>query len=191
MNEHVRAKCAKARALTGFIRRETRELADPLVARSLYTSLVVPHLEYASIVWAPHYTTFITLVEKVQERALRFFASLLPSPPSPLSYYELCLLFKLRPLHERRAVALGLFAFDLMSGRIDSSQLLSRLNFNCPTRVSRHHTLFVPFRFSANYAFYGPINEIMTTLNRFANIFDFGMERNMLRRRIQNALSND
>ena len=44
---------------------------DQKIFLKLYKQLVRPHLEYAAIMWNPHFKRDIHLIERVQKRATR------------------------------------------------------------------------------------------------------------------------
>jgi hypothetical protein len=71
-SEHVDVMVGKAFAMLGFIRRLSFELRDPYTLTSLYTSLVLPKLEYASCVWNIFYEIHVDKVERVQRRFIRY-----------------------------------------------------------------------------------------------------------------------
>lgn len=47
---------ARANKLLGFVKRSTRHKQSTIVRRSVYLTIVRPHLGYATQVWAPHIT---------------------------------------------------------------------------------------------------------------------------------------
>jgi hypothetical protein len=53
-SEHVDVTVSKARQMLGFIMRDDRDFWDPYALQSLYVSLVMSKLEYASCVWMPY-----------------------------------------------------------------------------------------------------------------------------------------
>jgi hypothetical protein len=70
-NIHINNVCARATRTLNFIRRNIYRC--PPDSKSLaYTSLVRPHLEYASGAWDPHTAKNINSLEMVQRRAARF-----------------------------------------------------------------------------------------------------------------------
>ena len=69
-SKHIETQVAKANKILGLIRRSFQHL-DIETMRSLYTSLVRPHLEYANVVWSPRLLKDIKLIESVQRRATK------------------------------------------------------------------------------------------------------------------------
>ena len=65
----------KANKILGLIRR-SYEYLDAISLKSLYTSLVRPHLEYGHTVWPLNYKTDLILVENVQHRATKLVPAL-------------------------------------------------------------------------------------------------------------------
>ena len=66
-NDHLTLTVNKARSTIGFIKRWTKEFADPFVRKQLYISLLRPILEYGSIVWDSHYNIYSEHIETVQK----------------------------------------------------------------------------------------------------------------------------
>lgn len=68
--EHISKQVNKANSMLGVIKRSFEDLS-PNVLRTLYTTFVRPHLEYAQSVWQPKLRRCIDLIEGVQRRATR------------------------------------------------------------------------------------------------------------------------
>ena len=66
--DHMHQKINKAYSMLGLIKRNFIHMSSSTFLL-LYTSLVRPHLDYASSVWCPHKTGDIENVEKVQQEA--------------------------------------------------------------------------------------------------------------------------
>ena len=69
-------QAARANKLLGYIRRNTRHLKSTVVRKSVYLTLVRPHLAYASQVWAPQSIDLISRVERIQRRATKYILNL-------------------------------------------------------------------------------------------------------------------
>ena len=68
-NQHVDS--AKANRILSLISRNLSGLQDQATLKTLYCSLVRPHLEYYSVVWSPHTQRNINMLERVQRRATK------------------------------------------------------------------------------------------------------------------------
>ena len=75
LRDHAEIAAAKANKTLGLIRR-SYEYLDAVSLKSLYTSLLRPHLEYGHIVWPLNYKMDLTLVENVQHRATKLVPAL-------------------------------------------------------------------------------------------------------------------
>jgi hypothetical protein len=139
--------------MLGFIRRLSFEFTDPYTLRSLYTCLVRPKLEYASCVWSPFYDVRVDKVERVQRMFIRYglrglsWTDIYDLPP-----YELV---------KSCSIACIMFILDILSGRMNSPNLLSALDLNTPQyqtqgseflRIGFHHT---------NYGFHETMSAAM------------------------------
>ena len=65
----------KANKVLGVINRTFKYL-DPYIMHLLYTSLVRPHLDYASNIWNPYLLEDMRTIEKLQRRVTKFIPSL-------------------------------------------------------------------------------------------------------------------
>ena len=70
-NGHCRLITAKAYKSLGIIRR-TFTTNSISTKRQLYPSFVRSQLSYCSIIWRPHLSKHIVVLEKVQKRATKF-----------------------------------------------------------------------------------------------------------------------
>ena len=75
LRDHAEIAAAKANKILGLIRR-SYDYLDAVSLKSLYTSLVRPHLEYGHTVWPLNYKTDFTLMENVQHRATKLVPAL-------------------------------------------------------------------------------------------------------------------
>ena len=75
LRNHAEIAAAKANKILGLIRR-SYEYLDAVSLKSLYTSLVRPHLEYGHTIWPLNYKMDLTLVENVQHRATKLVPAL-------------------------------------------------------------------------------------------------------------------
>jgi hypothetical protein len=73
--QHVMHCANKANKILGMLSR-TFEYRDLELIKSLYTTFVRPHLEFAVAVWSPYLKGDIDVLERVQRRATKLVPSL-------------------------------------------------------------------------------------------------------------------
>lgn len=178
-NEHVAATTAKAFAVLGFIRRNASEFRDPYALKSAYCSLVRSILEYAVQVWAPYHETQIARIERVQRCFVRYALRRLPwSNPIVLPAYDSRRqLIGLESLRHRRVYLQRMFAYDVISSRIDCPELLQQANFFVPARLLRQRSLIRISRHRTVFGQNHPLEKCFNLLND-VDIFDFTIDRN-------------
>ena len=94
--KQVNAAVNKANRILGMCVK-TFENFDQVIGKTVYTTFVRPHLEFAAPAWSPHLVRDIQAIEKVQRRALRSISGL-----RHLSYKDRLQETKLSTLYERR-----------------------------------------------------------------------------------------
>ena len=146
---------------------------------TLYKSLVRSHLEYAEVVWSPHYKKDIEHLERVQMRASKIFFK-----NRQLSYEERLKYLKLPTLKYRRIRGDMIEMYKLTHGLYDtSSSVKFTYNVNARTRGHRfklypHHVKYDLRRyFFTNRAFniWNSLPESVVdacTVNAFKNRLD-------------------
>lgn len=85
------------------------------------------------------------------------------------------MLIQIQNLKERRDIAMISFINDVVSQRIDSPEILSKLNFYIPSRQLRNRNLFLPNQQRTNYAKYSPLNQMMRLYNLHCEAIDLTM----------------
>ena len=128
--DHYNTIIHKANNMLGFIKRFCYNFQDPYTIKTLYIAYVRSILEYCSIVWSPYTITHEERIESVQKQFLLYALRKLGWTSFPLPSYEArCMLINIQSLKERREFAIVSFVNDIVSQRIDSATLLSKLNF--------------------------------------------------------------
>jgi hypothetical protein len=118
----------------------------------------------------------LTKVERVQRRFIRYalrglgWMDMHDLPP----YEDRCALLHLDTLTKRRSIACVMFIFDVLSGRVNSPNLLFVLYLITPryptrgTDIDFHRT---------NYGVNEPMSSTMRQFNEVISLFDFGLTR--------------
>lgn len=156
--------------MLGYIRRVAEKFDNPLALCTLYTALVRSHLEYASVIWAPHTRTYCLLIERVQHKFLRFAAFRLGRPMGPLDhdYTAISLLLNMQSLECRRCMADLVFLYSILNNLFDVPALSSLIVFRPEGRVTRTPEIFVIPHYRANYGFHSWLTRILRLGNRYA-----------------------
>ena len=109
---HQRNITSKARKEIGLVYRCFYKHAHPGTLRSLYVTLIRPHLEYAVPVWDPHLRKDIDNLESVQ----RFATKVCTKAWNTLQYQERLESLHLDTLHTRRTYLKQCHLYKLVHG---------------------------------------------------------------------------
>ena len=137
-SDHIDSVTARSRRLLGFLYRTFYSHCGKDAFVRLYRSLVLPILDYASIVWDPHLVKDIKQLESVQT-----FACRLATRSWSASSHVLLQLCHLVPLSVRRSVSKLTFLYkcvsnltfvrnDILLHRVSGSRRLHNLQLICP-----------------------------------------------------------
>ena len=74
--EQVLDQNARANKLLGYVRRNTHRIKSISIRRSMYLTMVRPHIGYATQVWAPQSIDLMLKLERIQRRATRYILNL-------------------------------------------------------------------------------------------------------------------
>ena len=172
-NDHISKVTSMAMRVFGFIRRFSKEFSDHKITILLYCSLVRPHLEYCNVVWSPFTVDGIKRVESVQHKFTEFACKRM-IPQRQLSYEERCLYLNLETLEVRRRNADLMFISGVLNGNIDSSRILSEINFHVSLRGARSMSLLKEMNVHrTDYGRNNPISRMIRSFNDAQEIFDF------------------
>ena len=180
---HIDYIVSKAYSMLGFMMRICSEFNDPLVFRSVYYSHVRSNLEYGSVVWYPVQVVQKSKIESVQKKFLIYlfkkFGYLYYVKFAPYDFK--IKLMGLESLEIRRTNACHYFIFDLLSGRINSSHILSLINISVPPISFRHYRFLIPQFHRTNYGVFEPLNNMIILFNTIFEHFDFNVTRQSFR----------
>ena len=180
-NDHINEIIRKAYSMLGFVKRNSVEFSDPHTLKSLYVSLVRPHLEYCCIIWNPNNQYQSNRIELVQKNFTRFMFYKLNWRIERPSYETRCALFDLCSLATRRKMFAVLFVRDLVHHHIRCSSLLSLLNFYAPLRPLRDRFHFTPVFYRSRYGEKETITNSMNIVNSIVDSIDIFFEQPRVR----------
>lgn len=110
--DHFKLKVSKAKQIAGYIMR-TFLSRKPEIMLTLLKSLVLPIIDYSSIVWNPHTQQDIASIEAVQ----RNYTSKIEGM-SDMTYYERLKSLKLYSSERRRDIYNILYIFKIIHGKV-------------------------------------------------------------------------
>lgn len=155
-SHHYEMLTKRCNKLVGFISRASRDFKSPKSLLALYRSLVMSHLEYASVVWSPQYVTHIDRIESIQRRLVRILTFRFGLKRELTSYEERTRHFKLDTLEKRRKIQDLIYLHKITSGSI-STTILSDISLRVPFRSSRRECTFSVPICTNNVSFHNPI----------------------------------
>lgn len=144
--------------------RVSKPFSDAACIKLLYFSYVRSILEYCCTVWNPHYTTYISDLERIQHKFVKHlnYRKHIYSQ----SYVESCSYHNLTSLQNRRTLMDMAFLHGICNGYIDCPELSCRaLRFCTPKCRTRHTKLFAVSHSSTNYARYSIVNRLHKAYN--------------------------
>ena len=156
----------KANRMSGLIWRNFRSIKDECTLRTLYCTLVRPHLEYCTVTFNSISSYQASRIERVQRRFLCFMYKNLNSSVCNLEYLELCNLYKLSPLSVRRSVNDCLFLYKHFHNlfNVTDANPFSLHVHTRRTRLANEHILHVP-RSRVEVTKRGLVSRISSTYN--------------------------
>ncbi|KAG6458410.1 hypothetical protein O3G_MSEX010832 [Manduca sexta] len=181
-DSHITEVVNKAYKMLGFILRVSQDFKSISTVQLLYNCFVRSHLEYASVVWNPHYKIYIERLERIQEKFLK-------NLEYRFNYKKLPQLPRIMSLANRREIRDQVFLFKIVNNLIDSSYLLSRLSFRCPRVNSREKKVFQPSTSKTNYGSNTFVRRASNIHNmQFSDIDMFFISMNSFKRYIIESL---
>jgi hypothetical protein len=163
---HVVQACNKANKSLGYIFRHTRTFTRHDALRTLYCSLVRPHIEYCSVVWSPYQQYLKDMLNHIQSRFVRLVGVRMGFPYREVPVELLSQYLELPTLEARRNMQDVVFLFKLLNNFIDSPELLSLINFRASSSRTRSRDLFGHLHHGTNYEQYTAMNRIQRLGNR-------------------------
>jgi hypothetical protein len=167
--------CKKAYRTLGFVLRRSHGFTSMGAIIAIYNSLVRSTLEFNAVIWAPHEAKYHFMVERIQNKFIRFlyWKKYGVYPFYPLMYPTLFVLGMVgyNELRVRRELCLITYILKLFRGKSYNSQVLSCVSVSVPDgyvwRRRRPRLLAAP-RGRTNLLGQAPMTRALRTLNVIA-----------------------
>jgi len=113
-----------------------------------YKAIVRPTLEYAAVVWCPHYNCDIKMIESLQNRAAYWICGSCWSPPTnswTIFFNDCCSQLNLPTLESRRQYLSTSFLHDIYNHHT-SINFNNHCNFNRISSIRSHRLSLCPYQ---------------------------------------------
>lgn len=165
---HVQTITNKAKRNLGLILRQAKCFHDSMALKVLYYSLVRSHTDLSCLFLNLSANSVLKTIERVQKIFLRcLYYKDFTYIDRSISYKELTAGYEILSIKERKIILMMKFLHKLIHGRIDSSALLSTLDFKVPSRPGRLGDTFTLPKTRTNILQQkSPVYELMATYNK-------------------------
>lgn len=185
-NEHVDRVANKAFKSLGFLIRTCRHFISYDAALLLYSTLVLPHLEYAATIWSPYYSVNVESIEKVQRRFTRFVYRRYRIPYS--DYHSRLKRLGLLSLTKRRTLNDQMILYDIIHGRTSIRSSIINISYRTD-RSTRNQQLFYENTWRINSAYSAPVPRMVRAYNRNFNHIDiFNLSKTSYKNEVYDAI---
>ena len=121
--DHINMVLAKSFRTLGFIKRTTFSFSSTDCITYLFKTLVLPGLNYGSVIWSPHHKEKFKALNKVITKFLRYASYKMGNPMSIQNhdYKDIstkCKIFKIESMHKYNDLC---YIMDNLIGKINSS----------------------------------------------------------------------
>lgn len=192
---------AKANTVLGLVIRSSKNFKKTSTINTLYTSLVRSILEYGVTVWNNSTLSVNQRIEATQKKYVRYFFKKINWPYDPSlphwknlqnlpSYKERCKIVGIESLSNRRDNISVQFICDIVSGRIDSTELLSKINFNTPAHNTRDFKPIYLDNHRTNFIKDAPLSYCSNKFNINFNSFDYNYTKSQIKHNLKNVSLN-
>ena len=169
---HIHKMVQKANKVLGVINRTFKYL-DPNIMRLLYTSLVRPHLDYASNIWNPYLLEDMRTIEKLQRRATKLIPSL-----KQCTYQERLSALNLPSLQYRRLRMDLIMTYKILQGTVHLRKDHFFIMNTNPTRTNglkiyKHHCNKTLRRYSFSQRIIDHWNRLPSEIVNAPNLLSF------------------
>lgn len=172
---HIDTIVTKATRALGFVMRSSQDFKDAKTLKILYCSLVRSSLEYASQIWNPRYGTYISRIERVQKKFLRYLCYKINQPYLSCNYLDICKRHHILPLQMRREIADISYLLKITTNLIDCPELLSEISIVVPTKhlrtITTIHLPVAPTNYKQNSFIWRASNYF----NKISTLFDLDL----------------
>ena len=176
-------------SILGFIKRRAKEFDDPYLTKQLFSTLVLPVVEYVSSIWAPYRDIDIKRLESIQKQFLIFALRHLGfSGPQLPAYRSRLLLLNMIPLEDRRNVAYALLAFDLIRGNVIANELKNRIIINNNQHSTRSRRFLREELHHSDFSYNDVVSRAIRNFNSNSDLYDESVSKNTFKSRIINKL---
>ena len=186
---HVDKIVNKINKTLGFVLRQCQEFTSLRVFCILYNSYVRSLLEYCCIIWSPYYQLYISRLEKIQRKFIKFLCFKLNVIFDKNNYELIVKYFGLSFLISRRHYFDLCFVFNVLNNRVNCSDILNLFSLHVPNRATRgSHLLQVPFHRTL-YAQKSPLCRMAKLAMEYNDLNFCGVSINVFKRELKNALN--
>ncbi len=120
-DDHINTVCKKANKMCGWIHR-TFKTRNAMVMRQLWTSLIQPHYDYCSQLWAPYRVGQIQKLEGIQRQYTHRIANM-----DHMNYWERLLELKMNSQERRMERYRIIYVWKILEGRVPNPGINSHI----------------------------------------------------------------
>src|SRR3978361_2400683 len=131
---HIEYIHAKAKSRLAWIKHFGKEFEDPWTIKTLFSTFVLPIVEYASPIWNPQTKERITRIESIQKQFLLFALRKMKWPHRFIRprYEHRLLFFQMITLEERRRIAQVAFVHKIIRREVSSQYIFDKIKLKRP-----------------------------------------------------------
>ena len=175
-SRHIETTVSKSLKTYGYIVRNSKDFKNNSTLLRIFNSLVRSQLEYASVVWFPHYSNYRQNLERVVRRFFKYLCYRNDGvyPVQGYSHTRLLERFSAQSLTDRNKRARVIFLHKLINSIFDCPRVLAQLNFHISARPyhTRCKNLFYVYVSRTDVLKYSPLYTMCELGNHVHNELD-------------------